>query len=115
MKRMAKFACTLGFFSALASPVVVHAYYNANIQGVITSVRVYDSGSVLLTLNDQPTSHPVCNPSYFAIDSALAPDIRAALLSRALIAKSSGETVEIGYDNTGNCANGYIRLHEIGL
>jgi hypothetical protein len=93
---------------------VVHAYYNANIQGVITSVRVYDDGMVLVTLDNQPTSHPVCNPSYFATDATLDPDIRAMLLSRALVAKSSGETVQIGYDNAGNCANGYIRIHEIG-
>ena len=98
----------------LVVPMAAHAYYNANIQGKIDAIRVYDTGAVLLHLDVQPSTHPMCNPGYFAVDAALDASIRAELLSRALVAKSSGETINIGYDNQANCANGWIRIHEIG-
>ena len=77
-------------------------------------VRVYDDGLVLIRLQSQPTAHPGCNPAYFAIDRTLDPDIKAMLLSRALIARSSGETINIGHDDQGACAHGYIPVHELG-
>lgn len=99
---------------AAAAPIAAHATYNANINDVISNVRVYDDGLVLLRVQNQPTTHPACNPNYFAIDNTLDPDIRAMLLSRALIAKSSGEITNIGYDGLGSCARGYMRVHQIG-
>ena len=99
---------------ALAAPTVVHATYNANIAGVINNLRVYDDGLVLFTLTTQPTSHPACNANYFALEKTMDPNFKAMLLSRALVAKSSGETIKIGYDNAGSCANNYIRVHMIG-
>ena len=100
--------------AAFLTSVAANGEYNANIQGKIDSVRVYDSGLVLIHLDVQPSSHPACNPAYFGIDSGLESSIRAQLLSRALVAKSSGETINIGYDNLANCANGWIRIYEIG-
>lgn len=100
--------------SALLVPSGVRAAYNSNIQGVIASVRVYDTGRVLIRLEIQPSAHPVCNPNYFAIPSTLDTEIRAMLLSRALVAKASGETINLGYDNLDECAHGYIRIHTIG-
>ena len=114
MKADAKLKAVLAALMALAVPAVAHATYNANISGVIVSVVTYDDGLVLFTLQNQPTAHPGCNPNYFAIDPALNPDIKAMLLSRALVAKSSGETLFIGYDGQGSCVSGYIRVHRIG-
>jgi hypothetical protein len=110
-----KLKVMLAALGALSLPFAAHATYNANTYGVITNVRVYDDGLVLLTLQNQSTiTHPSCAPAYFAIDRTLDPNIRAMLLSRALVARSSGEVVNIGYDGVGSCANGYIRVHEIG-
>lgn len=100
--------------AALMASAGSQAIYNANIQGVITSIRVYDDGRTLLRLHNQPTYHVACNANYFGIDASLSADVRAALLSRAMTAKNTNETVNIGYDNSGNCAGGYIRVHEIG-
>jgi hypothetical protein len=36
------------------------------------------------------------------------------VLSRLITAFGTGETVVIGYDNAGNCADGYIRLERVG-
>ena len=93
----------------------VNAQYNANIQGVVTSVLVYtDNNLILVRLKNQPTTHPLCNPVYFAVGSDVDPKRIDRLLSRLLLAKTTGETVNIGYDNAGNCASGYIRLHRAG-
>lgn len=98
----------------LVISVETRAAYTSNIQGVVSNVRVYDDGRVLIRLENQPAAHPVCRPDYFAIDSTLDPDIRAMLLSRVLVAKTSNETVNIGFDGQGDCAHSFLRVHEIG-
>ena len=105
---------TLAALVVLVVPIAANAVYNDNITGIISHVRVYDTGLVLVRLQNQPTSHPACQPGYFAMDTALDPDIRAMMLSRALVARASGQPINIGYDNAGSCAQGYIRLHQIG-
>jgi hypothetical protein len=101
--------------AALFTPGLAQAAYNANIGGKITNIRVYDTGVIFIRLDTQPSTHPQCATDYFAIDPALDPNIRALLLSRALTAKTTGETVNIGYDAQGNCAHSRMRIHEIGL
>ena len=101
---------TMILFSVEAS-----ATYNANMQGELAHVGTYaDTDSIYITLKNQPSSHPACNPSYFVIDASVPLDRRKTMLSRLYLALASNETVNVGYDNAGNCADGYIRVHEIG-
>lgn len=113
MRRISISAVILGAFLTLL-PLPAFAGYDAGIQGKIVVLRVYPSGKAFIKLENQPTSHPSCLSDYFAIDSALDPNIRAMLLSRALTAKASGEIVNIGYDSLGDCADNRIRIHAIG-
>ena len=95
-----------------ASPAF--AVYNDNISGVLTDVLVYADGDfILFRLSNQP-SHPVCDPSFFAIDPNIPETRRNQLFARLLAAQASGEPVNIGYDNKGDCAVGYIRAHRVG-
>lgn len=91
------------------------AIYNANMTGKITGVFVYtDSDSIYFTLDNQPASHPVCNPQYFVLDPSLPAARLDRLYSRALTAKTTGESINIGYDATTECTDGYIKVHRIG-
>ena len=91
------------------------AGYNANISGVVTQVLTYTgSDQILFRLNNQPSSHPQCNVDFFSIDPSLPADRRSVVLSRLLIAYSSGKPVNIGYDSEGDCSHGRIRVHRVG-
>jgi hypothetical protein len=91
------------------------AVYNANMTGVVTDVLLYtDAHQVLFRLNNQPAAHPLCTPTYFAVGSDVDPTRRKVLLARLLLAKATGEQINIGYDKDGLCANGYIRAHRVG-
>lgn len=93
----------------------VSAAYDANMKGVITDLMVYTyEDTIIIKLNNQPTSHPACNPSHFAIDATVPLDRRQAILSRLLTAYASKENVNIGYDSQGNCAGGFIRMYRAG-
>jgi hypothetical protein len=91
------------------------ADYDSNLSGVVTQVLTYtDSDQIYFVLNNQPSTHPSCNPGLFSIDAATPVENRRALLSRLLLAKASGESINIGYDSKGNCSHGYIRVHRVG-
>ena len=91
------------------------AAYNANMEGKLTLVAVYADGDyIYLRLDNQPTSHPQCNPSYFVIHETVPLDRRQMMLSRLMMAYAAGETVNLGYDGTGDCAHGYMRVHRAG-
>jgi hypothetical protein len=90
------------------------AGYNATIQGVVKDVLTYPSGVVLFRLSNQPTTHPLCRPEYFSIGTAI-PQVEAnRMLSRLLLAYTLKETVQVGFDDTGDCAVSYIRVHRVG-
>lgn len=95
--------------------VPAHAVYNANMIGIIEDVLTYSDGDyVYFRLQNQPTSHPTCNPAYFVFTESVPAARLNRLLARLLTAKASGESVNIGYDNTGDCAHGYMRAHRVG-
>jgi hypothetical protein len=78
-------------------------------------VFVYsDTDELYFQLSNQPPSHPACNPVLFSIDPSTPAERRKLLLSRLLLAKASQETITIGFDDQGNCSNGYIRVHRVG-
>lgn len=100
----------IAFFGFSAS---AHAEYNANITAIVTMVITYDKGGILFKVDNEPSSHPACNHSYFSIDTTNA-DYANRMLSRLLTAKASGERIQIGFDKLGDCHNGYIRTHRVG-
>lgn len=91
------------------------AVYNANITGEISQIITYaDTDSIYVRLVNQPTSHPACTPSLFAFPASIPADRRKILLARLLTAYAQHEVVNIGYDSSGDCADGYIRGHRVG-
>lgn len=91
------------------------AKYNDNMKGIPTKVAVYTDGDyIYFTLNNQPTSHPKCRSNYFVIPSSVPQNRREMLLSRLLTAYAMKEKVNIGYDNSVECADGYIKVHRVG-
>jgi hypothetical protein len=91
------------------------ATYNANMSGVVTDVLTYtDADYVFFRLDNQPASHPACNPNFFVLSASLPAERRKQILVRLLVAKTSGESINVGYDNTGDCTDGYIHVHRVG-
>ncbi|WP_305840224.1 hypothetical protein [Photobacterium leiognathi] len=90
------------------------AGYDENIQGKVIQVMTYSSGSVLFSLENQPQSHPQCQSSFFAIPASTKESIANRFLSRLLAAFSTKETINIGFDSKGDCADSWIRVHRIG-
>lgn len=104
----------LGWSLALPwSPAL--ADYNANMDGVVTHVLVYSEGDqIYFRLDNQLTSHPACDASLFSIDASTPADRRKMMLARLLLAKATKEPMNVGYDATGNCSHGRIRVHRVG-
>lgn len=91
------------------------AAYNANMVGVVTGYWSYmDTDDVYFTLSNQPSAHPACNPSFFVIPSSVPADRRKMAFARLAQAYVAGEPINIGFDATGECAIGYIRVHRVG-
>lgn len=110
---MLRIVCVAAFLIACSPPV--YAGYNANIQGVVTKVLTYTGdGRIFLRLSNQPSSHPQCSTDYFSIDASVSDSVRSQLLARLLVAYSTGEVVNIGYDSQGDCSHGRIRVYRVG-
>jgi hypothetical protein len=103
-----RFSSAISLLVCIATPAL--AEYNDNISARITGVLTYDGGHFLLTMDRMP-SGPCSN--YFIIPNDVPVDGRQMLLSRSLLAKSTGEAVNIGFDNK-TCVNGWYRVHRIG-
>jgi hypothetical protein len=108
-------AIFISFFLYVVMLGTANAVYNANMFGQLDSISVYaDGDSIYFHVINQPTTHPGCNPAYFVIDETISSDRRKAMLSRLYLARATQENLYIGYDNLGNCADGYIRVHRVG-
>ncbi len=91
------------------------ASYNSNIKGELEGVYVYTDGDyIYFRFKNQPTTHASCDPTYFVISEDIPLERRQMLLSRLLMAYASKEQVNIGYDKSGNCVHGHIRVHRVG-
>src|SRR5215510_9326163 len=106
-------AMTLAAMILVSNPAL--AVYDANMSGVLHGVLTYaDTDSIYIRLTNQPTSHPACNAAYFVIDGSVTSERRKMMLARLLTANASGESINIGYDDVGNCADapssGRIRM-----
>lgn len=94
----------------------VYPNYDANFTGKVTHVLTYPySKLILLKVEGQPTSHPICSSfDYLAIDTDVEPESRQMVLSRLLVAYTSGETINIGYDSKDECAGNRIKIYRVG-
>jgi hypothetical protein len=110
------------FFIALLASLIglgsndARGEYNANMSGVVDMVITYtDADRIYFHLTNQPSTHPSCLPGLFVISGSVSEARRKNLLARLLVAKASGESISIGYDNAGDCGDGgYIRVHRVG-
>ena len=95
-------------------PAAAFATYNANGGFLITGVLTYAETDSLYILVSAPPAHSGCSNAHFVISGAVPADRRKAMLARLLLAKATGEALNLGYDATGDCAEGYIRVHRVG-
>jgi hypothetical protein len=101
--------------SLLAFAIPTYAAYNANTSGVVAWVASYTDGDyIYFGLQNQPTSHPQCSPYYFVITADVPENRRNQAFAQLLTSKQTGTAINIGYDATGDCAYGYIRVHRVG-
>jgi hypothetical protein len=100
---------------ALLAASPAGALYNANMEGVLAWVSTYSDGDyIYFRMVNQPTTHPACNPGYFVLPETIPAERLNRMLARLLTAYAAGETVNVGYDATGDCVHGYIRAHRVG-
>ena len=105
------------FLSVLMSLLVASpgfAAYNANIAGIPMRIITGENGLVLFSLSTQPTSHPACSAVFFVIDNSLDAATINRMYARLLAAQTTGESINIGYDNSGSCLYGYMHAYQIG-
>ena len=104
----------------LLFPFTVNAKYTANFRGEVKAVLTYPgSTAILIRVEGMPTSHPKCtNTDYMAIDPAISSESRQLIMSRLLLAYSTKEKINIGYDkdsNTDSCTHGNrMKVHRVG-
>ncbi len=112
VKRMRVFR--LAAFLVLSFPVF--AGYDANITGKVTQVLTYTThDSILIRLDNQPATHPVCKTDFFELDESIPAERRGIIMSRLLLARANGETLNIGFDKSGGCGKqGRIRVYRVG-
>ena len=91
-----------------------NAEFNDNIKGKITEVITYTDGDYIYFRMENPPSHPTCNNTYFVIEETVPYERRQMLLSRLLVAFTTQQEVNIGFDNAGNCVHSYVRVHRVG-
>ena len=103
----------IAVFAALV-PAAAFAEYNANGSFAITGVLTYTETDSIYISVSAPPAHSGCNNSFFVIPATTPVERRKNLLARLLLAKVTNETINLGYDATGDCADGHIRVHRIG-
>ena len=117
-----------GYLRVLTTLIVLlftgtsHATYNTNLIGTVAAIMTYTSGGLLFALSNQPSSNGTCSAQFFELDPPTYPgsDVvndaaYSRMYARLAQAYATGEAVNIGYDNAGNCGgSGYIRVYRVG-
>lgn len=103
----------------LALPFFASAHYTANFSGQVTGVLTYPGSTlILVSIKGMPTSHPKCTKmGLMAIDPSISSESRQLVMSRLLLAYSTKEPVNIGYDkdsNSDSCVSEYMKIHRVG-
>lgn len=90
--------------------------YDKNFTGKITHVLTYThSDELLIKVEGQPSSHPICNQfDYMAIDTSIPNARRQIILSRILLAYTTGKPVNIGYDSKDECVGSRLKIYRVG-
>ncbi|SRR5258708_37964151 len=112
----------LGTVIVLLFSSASHATYNTNLIGTVAGIMTYASGGLLFALSNQPSTNGSCNAQFFELDpptyagSDVVNDAAfSRMYARLAQAYATGESVNIGYDNAGNCGgSGYIRVYRVG-
>jgi hypothetical protein len=95
-------------------PASAFAVYNANNDFVVVGVATYTETDSIYISVSAPPAHSGCNNAFFVISGGISADRRKAMLAQLLMAKATGQAINFGYDGTGDCSEGYIRVHRIG-
>ncbi|CAH7080014.1 conserved hypothetical protein [Vibrio chagasii] len=98
---------------------VAEAKYTANFSGEIKAVLIYPgSTEILIHVEGMPSSHPTCSLNdYMSIDPTISSESRQLVMSRLLLAYSTKEKVNIGYDKEGNsdsCVGNRMKVYRVG-
>jgi hypothetical protein len=116
------FGRLLGTLIVLLFSSTSHATYNTNLIGTVAAIMTYPTGGLLFAMSNQPSTNGTCNAQFFELDPPTYPGsdvVNDAAFSRMYArlaqAYATGESVNIGYDNAGNCGgSGYIRVYRVG-
>lgn len=116
---MKKWAMLASLVALVAASYHAVAGYNDNVRGIVTQVLTYPGKNyVLVALDTQPTTYAGCDPHYFAVEASgtVTLDQLKMIYARLLVAKTTRESIAIGFNNAGSdCAGeGYIRLYRAG-
>jgi hypothetical protein len=95
----------------LVGPECALATYDSNLSGIADSVYTYSSDILLIHPTDQPSSHPSCNPIYFAVDP-LASDENA--MNRMFVRLMTSYVMQEPIASQGDCVDGYIHVWRMG-
>jgi len=112
----------LGTLIVLLFSSASQATYNTNLSGTVAAMMTYTSGGLLFALSNQPSANGTCSAQFFELDpptyvgSDVVNDATfSRMYARLAQAYATGESVNIGYDNAGNCGgSGYIRVYRVG-
>jgi hypothetical protein len=116
MNYISRFRAILILAAAFAA-TSASANYNANLVGVPLTVSTYEGGLVLFILDTQASAvGGTCSAVFFGIDPSIPADQRALMFARLQTAQAAGQSINVGYDNTGaaGCVDGYIHAYRIG-
>jgi hypothetical protein len=101
--------------AAIGAADCAFAGYDANLSGLADGVYTYPSGVLLIHLVTQPSTHPACNASFFAVDpGTMDANAMSRMYARLLTSYAMQEPINIGYDSQGDCVDGYIHVWRIG-
>lgn len=104
----------LAFVMVSASPAVAANQYTDNMTSRVTEVITYAYDSAILFRVENMPKIPGCKGNYLMIPNDAAMDSRHQILSRLLIAYSSKEAVNIGYDGVTCMSSGDIMVYRVG-
>ena len=93
------------------------------VTGKVTTILLYDSTDSILVIMDSPgTAVAECsNTQTFAINGSLPADRRNQMLSALMMAKASGQSVTIMFNDVGGCvswgstSNVYRKIERVGF
>ena len=106
----------LSIIASLVFASNLYADYDDNFTGKVINVLTYPySKQILIRVEGQPTTHPICtNFDCMVIEANIDNEARQLVFSRLLMAYASGERVNIGYDSKDECSGARIKVYRVG-